>query len=211
MQINIKTVGIREIERELGDMKHKAGAVLYNVIKRVQSNVGKNVSKYTIKRYVIKSADVKKEIKLKKPTKQDLTATVWAKGETLPLMKFRVKPDSVIKLKGISAGPKGDYPERQKYKVKVLKKNKLSLSRHSFVMKMPNGHIGLFRRNLLSGELKKVVSNKNNLYSKINELHGPSVPQMIANDEIIEKINKDVEKTYKTRLQHELNRVLGRL
>ena len=211
MQINIKTVGIREIERELGDMKNKAGAVLYNVLKRVQSNLRKNVSKYIIKRYFIKSADVKKTIKYKKPTKQDLTATIYTEGKTIPLMKFHIKPDSIVNLKGISAGPKGDYPKRYKYKVKVLKKKKISLVRHAFVMKMPNGHIGLFRRNLLSGELKKVVQNKNGLYSKINELHGPSVPQMISNDVILEKINKAVEDKYKERLEHELNRVLGRL
>ena len=42
-------------------------------------------------------------------------------------------------------------------------------------------------------------------------MKGPSVPQMIANDEVMRKIQQDAEKTYNTRLEHELNRVLGRL
>lgn len=208
MQIEIKTEGINKIEKYLGSMQYRAKDVLYNTLKRVASNIRKNISVETRKKYIIKADDVKKTLKFKGLKKADLTFVASSSGETVPLYKFRVKPQDVVKLKGIKREG-GNYPQRQRYKAKVIKKSSLKALPHSFVMKMPNGHIGLFKRKIVSNELKKILKKRD--FSEIYEMKGPSVPQMIANDEVMRKIQQDAEKTYNTRLEHELNRVLGRL
>ena len=217
MQVTVKGIGFSEVERKLGSLKNKAGAVMINVLRRVQSNVRKNISKKVLKRYAVKSNEIKKTVHYNKPKRSELNASVWVEGGTLPLIKFKVKPQDVIKLKGIKAvGSYVDggvkYPGRQRYKYKVLKSTSLKKSETAFVQKMQNGHIGLFRRiyqnygSKINYNVKRKFAN-----NKIEELHGPSVPQMVGNEEVMNPILKEAEAVYNRRIIHELNRVLGRL
>ena len=86
MQVTVKGIGFNEVERELGNLKNKAGAVLINVLKRVQSNIRKNISKKVIMRYAIKSNEVKKTVKYNKPRRSNLNGSVWVEGSPLALI-----------------------------------------------------------------------------------------------------------------------------
>ncbi len=217
MQVTVKGIGFNEVERELGNLKNKAGAVLINVLKRVQSNIRKNISKKVIMRYAIKSNEVKKTVKYNKPRRSNLNGSVWVEGSPLALIKFHVKPKDIIKLQGIraissiSGGVK--YPGRQRYKYKVLKHTTLKKSETAFIQKMSNGYIGIFRRIYQNYNNKRQNYNVKKKFAnnKIKELHGPSVPQMVGNEEVIKPILKEAEEVYNARITHELNRVLGRL
>lgn len=212
--INVKTVGFSEVEKALGAFKEKAPHVLYNVVKRVASNVNKNIAKHTKKVYSIKSADVKKTLKVKYPSKSDLTAMITSKGTTLPLIKFKVtSPKGIdpIEMKGIPKEGDKNYPGRARYKAKVLKSSKTVNITHAFVQKMKNGHIGLFRRHILSKSFKQQFRKqlkKTGADKSVKELHGPSVPQMIANTKIRDLLNKDAQATYEKRIEHEISRIL---
>lgn len=203
MQIEIKSLGLKEIELILGGMKEKAPSVLYNVANRVASNVRKNLSKEVLKKYGIKSADVKKTVSMKRASKADPSCYVTTVGGTIQLYKFKTKPKDVVSTKGIKVS------KRKKVKVKVLKSSSLKESKHSFIQRMANGHVGVFRRKLASSGIKNTISNKSR-YSEIKELHGPSVPQMVSNEEVINNIYKDAEVTYNKRINHEINRILSR-
>lgn len=194
--LDMPTFGV--IKRKLGVMSDKAPSVMYNVINRVASNVRKNISKFVLKRYIIKSEDVKKTVTIsKRPSKADPTAIITSKGELIPLIKFRVKADTPIKKR-----PQPDY------KAKVLKKSKLSVSRHSFVQQMPSGHIGIFRRKLISKELGSIVKGGKEKFKAIRELYGPSVPEMVGNEEVWKLIEKDAISMRDKRLEHEIKRLL---
>ena len=203
MQVELKTIGFKEVERILGDMHKKAPSVLFNVINRVTSNIRKNLSKKVLKRYGIKSAEVKKTVKTKRASKSNPSAYVSSSGEALPLIKFKVKPTDVISQKLIK------IKDRKSVKGKVLKSQKLKVIRHAFVQKMPSGHIGVFRRKLISENLKKMAGNSA-IKKTIHELHGPSVPQMVANEEVMKRILTEATETYNKRLEHEIKRILGK-
>ena len=78
---------------------------------------------------------------------------------------------------------------------------------------MSNGYIGIFRRIYQNYNNKRQNYNVKKKFAnnKIKELHGPSVPQMVGNEEVIKPILKEAEEVYNARITHELNRVLGRL
>lgn len=203
MQIEIKYIGLEELELILGHMKYKASSVLFNVANRVASNVRKNLSKEVLKKYGIKSADVKKTVTMKRASKSNPSCYVTTVGGTIQLYKFKTKPKDVVSTKGIKIN------KRKKVKVKVLKASSLKESRHSFIQRMSNGHVGVFRRKLVSTGIKNTISNKSK-YSAIKELHGPSVPQMVSNDEVINNIYEQAEITYNKRIEHEINRLLSK-
>lgn len=190
MQVEIKTIGLDRIEKMLAGFENKAPSVLFNVVNRVASNIRKNISKEVLKKYGIKSADVKKSITTKRASTSDSTCFVRTSGSTIPLYKFRAKPKDAISTKGMK------IKKRPKVKAKVLKSSSLKTIKSAFIAKMGSGHAGVFRRKEKS--------------RKIKELHGPSVPQMVSNEEVINSIFKDAEITYNKRIKHEINRILGR-
>lgn len=202
MDVSVNVVGLKEIQKQLGAMKDKAPAVLYNVIKRVASNVRKNTSIATRKKYQIKAKDIKRTISLgKKGSKSDPQFIITSKGNPIPLYKYRVKSKDVIKLKGVKV------KDRPKYKGKVKKKTQLKVIYSSFVQKMKSGHIGLFRRKILSKEMRSIT--KKDIHRKISEVYGPSAPQLLGNKDTMAFIQKEADKTYEKRIEHEINRVLN--
>lgn len=201
MDVSVNVVGLKEIQKQLGDMKDKAPAVLYNVIKRVASNVRKNTSIATRKKYQIKGKDIKETISSKKGTKDNPQCVISSKGNPIPIYKFRVTPKDVIKLKGVK------LKDRPKYKGKVKKKTQLKVIYSSFVQKMKSGHIGLFRRKILSKEMRSIT--KKDIHRKISEVYGPSAPQLLGNKDTMAFIQKEADKTYEKRIEHEINRVLN--
>jgi hypothetical protein len=62
---------------------------------------------------------------------------------------------------------------------------------------MNNGHVGVFMR-----------SSKKRL--PVNELYGPAVPIMLNSPEIVGHLQTEANKRLQKRLDHEVNRVLGR-
>ena len=208
MQVTIVTHGIEELEKEFGLIDKKAMKVLNRVLKRVFSNVRKNISIEVKNRYKnIKSDTIKNTLKLKEATSYKPEASISSIGYRLPVYKLFVTPKSVIKLKGIKAGPDKTYKRRKTYKAQVLKHGSPKLIRHAFVQKMENGHLGLFKRASVDGGTIKFSK----LHAPIKEVYGPSIPEFIGNDEVLKSITKKAEEVYNERIKHELNRVLGRL
>lgn len=64
---------------------------------------------------------------------------------------------------------------------------------NGFVAAMGSGHVGIFERE----------------GSKISEIMGSSVPQMVGNDEVIEKLSEDTGKKFEERMDHEISRILN--
>jgi len=172
---------LNDVRDRLGEMSNKAPNVISKSLNRALTNVAANVSKETRKEYNIKAGDVKHTLSKTRASKSALTAIVSSKGNPIPLDKFKVSPRTV-------------QPNRKRAIKIGVKKGGMKATLGAFVSDI-NG-IKVFKR-----EGKKRLP--------INRLYGPSVPQMLANEEIRNKINGEGAETFNRRLDYEINRILG--
>lgn len=137
--------------------------------------------------YIIKQKDVMEKITLRRATSQHLQATLKARGYVIPLIKFgapKQKPKRVPKV----------------LKVGVFRKEKRHPYPGAFVEEVGKKYrrLGVFVR-------------KGKKRYPIREVYGPSVPSMLAHQEVKEHAETVYGETMLKRLPHELNRALGRL
>ena len=70
----------------------------------------------------------------------------------------------------------------------------------AFVAHFKSGHTGIFER---TGDTSKADREE------IQELYGPSVPQMLGNDEVANKVIDDSMEYFDKRMEHEISRILN--
>lgn len=187
----IKITGIEDVEKRLGNMQKEASLVVSRAINRAISNVKKNVGKETAARYFISSSDVKKTINVTKASKSSLKAAAISQGNGIALSKFKVTPGTPVRYR-----EKVRYPKV--YKAGVLKAGgvkPLDGDPKAFIAIMKSGHKGVFSR----------TTRKS---FPIKQLYGPSVPQMVKNEDIMKIINKEANDTLQKRINAEVNNIL---
>ena len=81
-----------------------------------------------------------------------------------------------------------------------LKSTSPTKFRDAFVAQFKSGHTGIFER---TGGVTGTGNDE------LREIMGSSLPQMIGNDEVVEKLAKDGMDTFDTRMTHEVNVVLN--
>ena len=183
VQIRIDADAVREVERKLGQMSNRAPGAISSALNRTVTSVASNITKEVRARYHIKAGDVKNTIKKTKASKSNLSAEVRSTGSTIPLDKFKVSPKTV-------------NPKRKTQLKISVEKNGVKQVTGAFVANI-NG--------------LKVFQRERKSRLPIKRLFGPSVPQMIGQQQIVENINEKAVTTYNTRLNHEINRILQRL
>lgn len=177
--IDINNNHIRDVKRALGPFKKKAPLIMARALKRAQSNVQKNISKETRKRYHVKARDVKETLSAERPTRYRIQATVISKGYRLPLTKFKASPTK--------------RPNKPRHiKVSVKKGNTTELL-HAFIANINGNHI---------------MEREEATRLPIKQLYGPSVPEMAGNDESVKVIMKEAMVIYNKRINHEIDRAL---
>ncbi|MEI2466652.1 phage tail protein [Niallia taxi] len=173
---------LTQVQSRLGALSNKAPNALTNALNRTLTNVASNVSKEIRKEYNIKASDVKQTITKTKASRSRMTAIVTSKGTPIPLDRFKISPKTV-------------QPKRKK-PIKVgVKKGGLKEVLGAFVSDL-NG-IKVFQR-----EGKKRLP--------VKRLYGPSIPQMLGNQEVVNKINQEGAMMFNTRINHEITRILDR-
>jgi bifunctional DNA-binding transcriptional regulator/antitoxin component of YhaV-PrlF toxin-antitoxin module len=178
--VNVDEEMMKEVKEKLGDMQHKAPNAISNALNRAVTNVASNISKEVRSKYAIKAGDIKETITRNKSSRPTLSASVVSKGKLIPLDRFKVSPKTV-------------QPKRKKPIKVAVKKEGLKEVLGAFVADI-NG-IKVFER-----------TSKSRL--PIRRLFGPSVPQMLNNEEIRKKIEDEGQETFHKRLDHEINRIL---
>lgn len=201
--VNIECPDLKNVEQRLKGMEGKAPTVMSRAINRAAQNVKSNMAKLSAQRYLIKQKDVKSTITQTKSTKSTLSAQVVSQSQSkIDLYKFKANPKK----------PRPQKPPKF-YKSQVLKAGSLKKLGGSndrskaFVAQMASGHIGIFERQLNSQRSSPRTGRKTD--QPIVELMGLAVPTMIGQKDTIEKIKQESEKTLQTRLNHEINRILG--
>lgn len=172
---------LREIENRIGPFTRRTPSAISNAINRAVTNVNSNIKKEVRKEYNIKAKDIQSTLTKTRATKTNLTGEVVSSGDLIALDKFKVSPKTVN--------------PRRKTPIKIgVKKDGLKPVLRAFVTDI-NG--------------LKVMERKGKPRLPINRLFGPSIPQMIDNDGVREKIIQEGQQMFLNRFDHEINRILG--
>lgn len=191
IETRIQVDNIEEVKQRLGNLSHKAPSVLANAINRTTTNIKKTMAQQTAKRYNIANGEVKKTISISKATRARLEGATISKASPIALAKFKVSPNRTVSYANSKPSPKV-------YKVSVEKgpaSKRLDADPKAFIAVMKSGHQGLFRR-LTDDSLP------------IKQLYGPSVPQMIKNDESMKNIQEEAQSTLRKRIDAEIENIL---
>ncbi|WP_051775873.1 phage tail protein [Paenibacillus tyrfis] len=152
---------------------------------RVSAGVKTEAAKKVRETYYVKHGDVLKTIKVSKANPAKLEMLLTSRGPSIPLIKFRTTPST----------PPARQPKVLKAAVK--KEGGKKPIRGAFVVQMGSGHVGVFRR-----------AGKKRL--PVDELYGPSIPVMLGEPGVAEHLQEEAQRRMGQRLDHEVNRVLGR-
>lgn len=196
----IKVTSVEEIQARLGKFKSQTPLVLSRAINRAIQNVGKNMAKETSARYYISSSDVKDSIETVKASKGRLKAIAISGGDGIALSKFKVSPKKQVK-----RTKKGKYSPRV-YKAAVKKSGGLKPLDGD-----PKSFIGVMKNSSKkegASDHTGVWTRKSEKRLPLKQLYGPSIPQMIKNEEIMSKINKEASETLQKRIDAEINNIL---
>ena len=155
-------------------------------LNRVGQGVKTEASKKVRETYDIKAGDVKRygNIRITKANVGRLQLLLTSRGPNIPLIRFKTRPSKP--------------PARQpKVLTASVKKSGGKPIPGAFVAAMRSGHIGVFKR---SGKSR----------TPIGELYGPAVPVMLNEPGVSEHLQEEASRRMQKRLDHEVNRVLGR-
>lgn len=180
--VDIDKKNIQDVENRLGFFYKQAPNAISRALNRAATNVNSNIKKEVRNEYNIKAGDINETLSVTKASKMSLVAQVKSSGALIPLDKFKVSPKTV-------------NPKR-KGQIKIgVKKDGLKTVMGAFVADI-NG--------------KKVFQRESKSRLPIKKLFGPSVPQMLGNEEIRVEIERQGQETFENRLDHEINRILDR-
>jgi hypothetical protein len=178
----------KKLEKKLRNLAHKTPNVLARAINRVVSNVGKNIKKNVRENYEISSRDVGETLDLEKANKNRLVGRVVSTGNLIPIYNFKMTPN--IPWQQMSATP-------LEYRVKIKKKEGYKKITGMFVQILKKtGKISTFER-----------VDKN--HYPLRDVYSLSVPQMIGNKEVLDKIEKEANETLRKRVNHEVERMIS--
>jgi hypothetical protein len=155
--------------------------VVARAINRSIENARSNVVREVRDRYNVRAKDIRTSIKISRANKNYPTAVLSSTGGPLPTMAFQVRPGTV------------NGKRRTPITVSVKKGQSEKLDR-AFIA-MVGGKTGVYER---IGQTRL----------PIRQMYGPSVPQMIGNDEIVKEIADKARAMLDDRLDHEIKRVL---
>ncbi|WP_342471635.1 phage tail protein [Metasolibacillus sp. FSL H7-0170] len=180
MALSVEIRNAQDIIDLFGATPRQAKVVLWRAINRA-ATAGKTRASVSIRqKYVLNAGDIKRSIKIRKASLNNINAQIKASGPVLPLMKFDVTPS---------------FPDVANVRARVKKQGGRKPIGTGFVTRVGNGHVNVFTR-----------VNKSRY--PIKGLFGPSVAQMMGNDEVYNDIHERTQDVLDKRLEHELGRLL---
>jgi hypothetical protein len=191
------SVDTKELARLIVGTKHfekEVRGALASALNRTVDHVNTKIGRIVTGEYALKTAQVKKTIKVYKAKKGDLNASLKSTGPTLALTEFPHKPESLVIARSIGVR---SAKARPKVKVKKGKMAAVNVDPNAFLAKI-KGEISIVKR---TGKSRK----------PIHVLRSLSVPQMIGNEKVEEVIQATAQKKFDERLTHDVNYRLDKL
>ena len=178
---------LKEIAIKLSKFPNQIPGATASALNRTLAHTATQTKREVTNMYCIKQKDVVSTLKKKKASKSNLNAYVQSRGRTIALSKFPHTPKKYKK-------------KAKEVKVKI-KKNEgykaINTSPKAFVQTM-NGVTHIWKR-------------KGKERAPVQLLRTLSVPQMVGNEEVIEKIQESSQDMLRKRIEHEVSRRLNKI
>ena len=182
--MDINTNGLNEARAMLGHLPGAVEKAAARAINRAVTAAKTAAARETAAQYYEKQKDVKATLSTTKATAQRPVAALMSKGSRVPLSSFKTTPQNVPRTRAKSP-----------IKVQVKRSGSGGSIRNAFLTRFKSGHKAVARR-----LTKKRLP--------INELYGPAVPQMLAQQPVTDTVAKRVEMVLAERMEHEVEAVL---
>lgn len=183
VRIVIDDAALRDVQQKLGTIAHKAPNVIANSLNRSISNMNANITKEVRKDYHVKAGDIKSSLNSVRASPNKLTAQVTSKGKLMGLDKFKVSPKTV-------------NPKRKSQLKIAVKKDGVKQIMGAFVANIHG---------------TKIFKREGTKRLPVARLMGPSIPQMIGNEETVELIELKAWVAYQKNLNHYVSHLLSKL
>ena len=172
---------IDQLKRILADVPKGTPKALAGAMNRSMLSARTVASKETRARYNVKASDIKAATRIQKANYSTMQATLVFSEKARSLMKF---------------DPSSKSPTQYPTIVSVKVKKKRSSVKGGFIASGPKGGTTMFKR---EGKTRLPIA----------KLHGPSIPQMVGNESVVDKMGEKLLSTLETRLDHEVDRLLA--
>ncbi len=191
------TVSEEEIRKRLGNLAKKSGSVISRAANRSINTGKKAIKQETTKVYNVKVRDVENILKVKRATVANPVVRMTFSDYHRNLYGFgnadNVKPRFPVR----SSSPYNPEPGYVKAKVKRANSSTpLDGRPKPFVQIAKNGYVLLFQR------------TSDDSRAPIRGVAAPAMPQILKNDEVIARFNRDTYSMFNKRLNHEIEQVL---
>ena len=180
-EIKIDESQLRFIESNFDNLKGKMPNALANAINRSMEMVKTEALRQATSKYTIKKGELSDSIKFTRSSGGNLTARIVSTGSVIGLDHFKLTPKT-----------RGKY---KKTVNSIVKKGEGGSIPNAFIA-YPDGRLGAFKR-------------KSTKRLPIERLMGPSAPQMLGEDSILEYLQGFMEEKLNMRLEHEIERLMG--
>lgn len=192
VEIKVDLSDLESVQKRLGELAHKTPNVISASLNRAVTNIASNISKGVRAEYTIKAGDVKSVLKRRTSNRSSLSGSVTASGSVIPIEKFKTTSMLSTSRKG---GIKSVTHNKRTFKASV-KKGGLKPIATAFVTN-------------LSG--MKAFKRKTKKRLPIGRVMGPSIPQMIGNEQISSHVHTEGQAMFERRIDAGINHLLNSL
>ena len=190
LKIDFDEKNMKFMEEMLKESPKKVPQAMVSVLNRV-AQYGKTTTATQItKIYTPMRQDVSKSLGVIKANEGNLEGGIDARGRRIPLIYFKTTPQI----------PQPRTPVTTPVTTEVKAGAKHTLTKLCFTAKMKSGHRGVFRR-------RTKASNYDGRLP-IEQLYGPSVPQMFGNEKVLEVVEERVGKNFESKMIEEVIKVV---
>lgn len=181
--IEIEAEGMERAEKLLAAFPKGAEKAFSNAINRALAHTRTQAFREVQKVYAVKRGAFQSETatKIRKASVGKLIGVIEFSGAKLPLYQFNATPKAPSKSGNVKAG--------------LLKGNWVDFD-HAFIARLSGGHTGIFERD---GRERYPIS----------EIMGLSAAQMLARDEVADRLEKEAKEKVFQRAEHEIDRILS--
>ncbi|WP_094607736.1 hypothetical protein SPSIL_009020 [Sporomusa silvacetica DSM 10669] len=172
---------IKKSETLLGGIKDALPRAQSNAINRSLTSARAEAVRSVTKDYIIAAGEVRKTMVIKNANPSNPLGAIRSSGSPIALSKFDINPKRPGKRVAVT--------------VRVKRSGGRKPIKKAFVAGVGSGHTGVFVR---AGKARY----------PLKQLYGPSIPQMVGNENVMKSVEEKATETLDKRLEHEINRIL---
>lgn len=187
-----------EVEKLLGNAANKSGRVVANAANRTLPTGAKVIKQETANEYNVRQKDVEETLRRIKANWSDPTAILRFTGGHGNLYNFGKEDTSVLKPRYTVRSSSPFDPDPGNVFARIMRNGSmdaLTQNPKPFVQ-VVNGNLGLFQR--ISDDARAALRG----------VAPPAIPQVIRNDKVQARFQKETGEMFQKRVLHEIDRLM---